>query len=130
MAVVTLDAAAWRELFPAFATATDAQVGQWFALACMLVDNSDHSAVPYDPPARLQRQAVIDLAMCHLATLAGRGDTVGRVSSAGQGSVNTGMDYQAGAKNAAWWTQTQCGATAWQLLKPYRVGGAYFHGRC
>lgn len=130
MAVVTLDADAWRELYPAFAAATDAQVRHWFAVACLLVDNSERSPVPYDPPARLQRQAILDLVMCHLATLDRRGGIVGRMSNAAQGSVNTGIDYQAGNKNAAWWTQTQCGATVWQLLKPYRVGGAYYHGRC
>lgn len=130
MAVVALDADAWRELFPAFAKATDAQVGQWFTLACLLVGNDEGGMIPYDPPARLQRQAVIDLVMCHLATLDGRGDAVGRVTSATQGSVSSSTEYAAAGKNSAWWTQTQCGATAWQLLRPYRAGGAYFHGRC
>ena len=130
MAVVELDAAAWREGFPAFASATDAQITQWFGAACLLVGNDEGGVIPYDPPSRLQRRIIIDLVMCHLATLDRRGDAVGRVTSATQGSVSSSTDYAAGGKNAAWWTQTQCGATAWQLLKPYRSGGAYFHGRC
>ncbi len=130
MAVVELDIEGWRELFPAFAEAADAQVQHWFAQACMLVGNDAGSMIPYDPPSRLQRQTVINLVMCHLATLDRRGDAVGRVTSATQGSVSSSTDYAAAGRNAAWWTQSQCGATAWQLLKPYRVGGLYLHGRC
>lgn len=129
-AVVALDAAAWRAAYPQFAEVTDAQVELWWAMATQLVDNGPGSPIPYDPDAGVTtRQTILWVVMCHLATLDARGDMVGRVASAAEGSVNTslasGLD---GSRAAAWWTQTRCGATAWQLLTAYRAGGMWFHG--
>lgn len=76
----------WRELFPAFAGAPDARIAHWFALACLLVDNTDASPILCE-----RRRSVLYLIMCHLATLEQRGDAVGRVTSATQGSVGGGV---------------------------------------
>lgn len=128
-AVVVLDAALFRELYPRFASATDAQVGQWFDIAVELVGNGPASPVPYNPPSVTTRQRILYVVMCHLAALDARGDVVGRVASAAEGSVNTQLASGFDGKNGpAWWQQTQCGATAWQLLAPYRTGGKWFGG--
>lgn len=127
---VELDAAQWRELYPAYAEATDGQLALWWEQVCALIDNTPASPVPFDPPGRTTRKAVMYAALCHVAELAGRGNgAVGRVASSAQGSVNASMVYDS-KSGPAWWVQTQCGALAWQLLKPYRAGGLYFGGGC
>ena len=125
---VPLDAALFRELYPKFAKSTDAQITQWWGVACVLIDNSPGSRIPYDPPVILTRRVILYAALCHLAALDSRAGLVGRMQSAAEGSVNAGFTYTDRA-NAAWWNQTQCGATVWQMLKPWRTGGLYFSGR-
>ena len=128
-AVVEFDPAAWRAAFPRYASATDDQLAWWWDTATELVDNGPRSPIPYDPPTVRTRQTILYAVVCHLAALDGRGDgAVGRVASAAEGSVNTSFDYGATTARAAWWTQTQCGAAAWALLKPWRTGGLYFGG--
>lgn len=130
-AVVDLDVAAWRASFPRHAAATDEQIALWWETAIGIVDNGPRSPIPYDPPAVLTRRTILHALVCHLAALDQRGDgAVGRVASAAEGSVNTSFDYGAQSARAAWWNQTQCGATAWLLLKPWRTGGLYFGGGC
>lgn len=128
-AVVTLDVALFRELYPQFSAVSDAKLGQWFDMACLLVGNSPRSAVPYDPPDVTTRQTLLMVVMCHLGSLEARGDMVGRATQASEGSVSmqfsSGLDSRHGP---AWWQQTQCGVTAWQLLAPYRTGGKWFGG--
>lgn len=128
-AVVELDAALFRELYPDYASATDAKIGQWFDQACLLVGNRPGSAIPYDPPSVTTRKTILYVVMCHLAALTARGDLVGRATQASEGSVSvqlsSGLD---GGRGGAWWQQTQCGATAWQMLAPFRTGGKWFGG--
>lgn len=128
-AVVELDAELFRELYPDHATATDAKIGHWFELACLLIGNRPGSGIPYNPPNVTTRKTILYVLMCHLAALEARGDIVGRATSASQGSVSvqlaSGLD---GGRQASWWQQTQCGAIAWQMLAPYRTGGKWFGG--
>ena len=128
--VVELDVGLFRELYPAYAAATDAQIGAWWDIACDLVGNAPGSRIPYDPPSVTTRKGVLYATLCHLAELNTRGNGgVGRISSAAEGSVNAQMSYD-DKSGAAWWVQTQCGALVWQLLKPYRSGVLYFRGGC
>lgn len=131
-AVVELDTALFRELYPRYAAASDALIEHWWDVACQIVNNSPASPIPYAPPSVNIRKALLYVLLCHLAELDQRGaGLVGRLGSAAEGSVNaqlaSGLDAKAGP---AWWQQSQCGATAWQMLKPYRTGGLYFHGGC
>ena len=125
--VVEFDPALFREMYPRFAGLPDAALRGHFETAALLVGNTPASRVPYDPPGRSDRKTVLYLLVCHLAALETRGDMVGAVTGAAQGSVNATLSVVQRAK-PAWWDQTQCGATAWELLKPYRTGGLYVPG--
>ena len=73
MAVVEFDPAAFREAYPRFTAEliSDAQLQQAFDLACLLLDNTDASLVPYDPEhGILIRRTLLWLLVCHLATMA------------------------------------------------------------
>jgi hypothetical protein len=50
--------------------------------------------------------------------------TVGRVSSAGLGSVHVSLEMHTPG-SSAWFTQTKYGAAYWQASLPYRLGGHY-----
>lgn len=129
MAVVELDTALFRELYPKYADASDQLVEAWWTVACQLIGNTESSRIPYNPPSVTVRKSILYAALCHVAELMTRGNSaVGRVSSASEGSVSTSFDYPALSKNGAWWAQTQCGALVWQMLLPYRSGGLYFRG--
>lgn len=122
---VELDLSLFREIYPQFAEMSDAAVEHWWGVACTLVDNTPASAIPENV-----RKPLLHALLCHLCALAQRGpDGVGRTTNATQGSVSIGMASALDqVKGAAWWTQTQCGATAYEMLKEYWVGGVYING--
>ena len=125
MARVSLDIAEWRSMFPQYAdegiTPDSLLTAQW-PVAEHLVGNSDRSRTPEDT-----RALALYYTLCHLITLQSRGDVVGNVTSAAQGSVNAGLAFMQRA-NSRWWEQTPCGLTAWELLRPWRTGGCYVRG--
>lgn len=132
MAVVVFDPQAFLEAYPKFAPGgkpllTDAQLQQAFEVACLLLDNTDASPVPYDPDRGIMiRRTLLWLIVCHLATLAlwPLGQS-GPVASATEGSVSTSFTVPQNT-GKAFWNSTPCGQTFWQALQPYVVGGRYF----
>ena len=126
--VVALDIPAFRAEFPQFADETawpDAMLQAQWRVAGRFVDNSETSRLPYE-----FRADVLPFVLCHLLALTGRnGGLMGALTSATQGSVSAGSTWTP-RQNAAWWQQTQCGATAWELLLPYRTGGHWITGGC
>ncbi|WP_297849464.1 DUF4054 domain-containing protein [uncultured Desulfovibrio sp.] len=132
MAVVVFDPQAFLEAYPRFAPGgkpllTNAQLEQAFEVACLLLDNSDASPVPYDPDRGIMiRRTLLWLIVCHLATLAlwpvGQS---GPMSSATEGSVSVSFSLPQNT-GKAFWNSTPCGQTFWQALQPYVVGGRYF----
>lgn len=78
MAVVVFDPQEFREAYPRFVDPktgqpllTDAQLRQAFDVACLLLDNTNSSPVPYDPAHGVMiRKTLLYLLVCHLATLA------------------------------------------------------------
>ena len=126
--VVVLDIAAFRAEFPQFADETQfpaAMLEAQWKVAGRFVDNSEGSRLPYD-----LRELVLPLVLCHLLTLAGRSSgLVGALTSATEGSVSAGSTFTP-RQGSQWWMQTQCGATAWELLMPYRLGGRWIAGGC
>lgn len=133
MAVVILDIPAWRALYPQFAdpaALSDERLTALWAVAGQIVGNTPRGRIPYEPEQGVETRAVIMAALlCHLATLALRGDLVGNVTNAAEGTVNAGLALMQRA-NSRWWEQTQCGLLAWQLLAPFRGGGLYVPGGC
>lgn len=52
---------------------------------------------------------------------------VGRIASAGEGSVNVSTEYES-TMNSAWFVQTPYGAAFWQATSAYRSFPAYLPG--
>lgn len=134
MAIVVFDPSEFRDINPqfnprlGFAGFTDAQLQFAFEVACLVVNNSEHSIVPYNPPTVNTRKIILYLLVCHLCELKIRGGgIVGTMTNATEGSVSAGFSAPMNP-NAAWFNQSQCGALAWQLLLPYALGGRLYNG--
>jgi hypothetical protein len=122
MAVVVFDVDEFRQLYPQFSGETDAQLDNFFNVACLILDNSDASAVRDAG----ERKILLYMLVCHFASLYERGDgAVGSLTGASEGSVSASYST-ANTGNAGWFAQTQCGATFWDLTKKYRLGGRYY----
>lgn len=128
MAVVIFDPAQFKLAFPEFAGVPDLRLTMTFTAATAILDNTDASPVT----DAAQREAMFYYLIGHLLTLFGYTDTagtavpgagvVGRLSSASEGSVSSSFEMNVPANaNAAWWNQTQYGATYWMLTLPYRT---------
>ena len=132
--VVPLDIAAFRAAWPQFADpgeTPDAAIEAAWRMAGLLAGNRPGGRIPYAPPEVETRAVVMDLVLCHLLTLRqrGGGGLVGTLTSATEGMVSAGSTFTQ-AKSSRWWEQTQCGATAWELMLPYRSGGLWIGGGC
>ena len=128
MSAVTFDVTEFRGIFPQFSEISDAQLNYFFDTATILVDNSDRSKIPFNPPTVTIRKTILYALVCHFCTLSLRGGgVVGTLSNAGEGSVSTGFTVPQ-TPNAEWYTQTQCGATAYQLMKQFIAGGRAYNG--
>lgn len=129
--VAPLDIAAFRAAFPQFADETvapDAMIEARWRVACRMIDNTPGGRIPYAPPDVETRAVILALALCHLLTLALRGGLVGTLTNATEGSVTAAASYAQG-RGSRWWDQTPCGAAAWELMLPYRLGGRWIAGR-
>lgn len=117
MSSVVFDPQAFRAGYPRFAQLADAALEMAFENACLLVDNTSRSLIPFKPRHRL-----LFLATAHILILDQRGaETVGRVASAAQGSTNASFEGLAPASSsAAYWQQSQYGALFWKACAPYR----------
>lgn len=129
MAVVEFDPTEFRDSYPKFneTLLTDGQLREAFSVACLMLDNSDRSPVPYDPVKGVMvRKTLLYLLVCHLATLAvwPLGQS-GPQSNATQGSVSIGFAIPAW-QNAHYFNQTICGQTFWQAVQRFLGGGRYF----
>lgn len=127
MAVVIFVPADFKVAFPEFAAVPDLRLTTTFAAATAILDNTDASPV-VDVE---QRQAMFYYLVAHLLTLfgttvagsagAGPSGVVGRLSSATEGSVSSSFEMNVPPNaSAAWWNQTQYGATFWLMTLPYR----------
>lgn len=132
MGIVVFSPEVFRTNHPFFAdevTYSDEYLSECFDIAADLVGNADASIVPYDPEnAVLDRERILDLATCHIATLMSwpEGQS-GRIASASQGSVSTSFDLvKTRSATGDWWNQTQCGALYWLLMSKYRTGGRFY----
>lgn len=128
MAVVVFDPAEWLAVHPQFnGKFTDAQLNHFFELACLLLDNTDSSPVPYDPARGIMtRKILLGMLVCHLASLALRPvEQAGALTSATEGSVSTGFQLPQ-SPNGQWYQQTACGQAYWQAIKKYTIGGRYY----
>lgn len=93
-----------------------------FDEACVFLDNGPSSLVP-DPP----RSVLLNMLTAHiLALYFGVGGkkparAVGRIRSAGEGSVNVSLDMGPSTGQKAWYEQTMYGASYWRASMGYRL---------
>lgn len=117
----------WTARYPELATVSSVLAQLYFYEACLYIDNSATSAIPY-AQAGDPRDLILNMLTAHIAalnaTVAGVAPSplVGRIASAGEGSVNVQTVLEVPG-SAAWFVQTKYGAAAWQALLPYRQGG-------
>lgn len=121
MAIVVFDAALFKLRYPQFAVVSNALLQACFDEACLYLSNTDTS--PVQDVTR--RGLLLNMLTAHIAYLGGAlnaGNTaqpVGRTSSAGEGTVNASLEYLAPG-SAAWFSQTQWGASFWQATVSLR----------
>ena len=88
-----------------------------------------HSPV-FEPDGSLswKEEQLLFLLVCHLATLAERGNTagIGAVNSASEGGVSVSFSGAHSSGNGWWFEQTPCGAAYWQYIRRMSRGGIYF----
>ena len=120
MAAIPFDASKFKTRYPEFTAVDDGLLEEFFTEACLYLANAD-SPVTNEST----RRVLLNMLVAHIASLAGvlsadgKPSPVGRVASAGEGSVNASFDYQAPG-TAAWFAQTQYGAAFWQATSSYR----------
>lgn len=132
MAVVVFDVTSFRELYSQFSTLSDVQLEDFFNIATHIIigGNKDNSRIPYNPPKETERETLLYMLVCHLATLAQRPNgLVGILNSAAEGSVNATFTVPQIPK-ADWFLQTPCGFMYWQMISPYVLGGIYYGSIC
>lgn len=119
MAVVTFVPASFKVRYPEFIAVADASLSACFDDAGLYLDNTDASIVA----DVTRRTSLLWMLTAHIAKLGGFLDgqvsPVGRVASAGEGSVSASFEYQVPG-SAAWFAQTQYGAAFWQATTSLR----------
>ena len=117
--IVEFNIVKFRDIYPKL-TATDAQLNSYFVEATMLLNNTEQSCVQN----LAEREALLFLLVAHLAMLQARidggNDSVGRVSSASEGSVSVSLDNGQTTLSDKWYQQTPYGAKYWALTAKYR----------
>lgn len=127
VAVVKFNASEFFERYPEFVDKlTEGQLLQCFEIACLICNNTDTSLIPYDPDNMVYtRKTLLYMLMCHMCALALRPyDQAGAISSTSQGSIS--VSFQIPTADSAYFNQTHCGATYWQLMKQFGRGGHLF----
>lgn len=131
MAIVTFDSGEFLSIYPRFSgVLTPAQLQNAFDVACLVLENTDSSVVPYDPTNGINdRKTLLYALTCHIASMAlwGNGQA-GPASGATEGSVSVSFAVP-DVTNASWFKMTPCGQLFWQATRKYVVGGRYYARR-
>ena len=121
MAAVVFDPTAFKARYPEFAAVANATLTACFNEAGLYLSNADNS-----PVQNITRRATLfNMLTAHIAFVGGKlaadgmPRPVGRVSQAGEGSVSAAFEYLTPG-TAAWFTQTQYGASFWAATSSLR----------
>lgn len=123
MGIATFDYAAWLVRYPEFANVTNPQATELFIDAGLFLDNTDGSIVQ-DVPIRTRYLWMITAHLAQLnygSSLVPKNSIVGRIDSAQEGTVNFTTKYPDLTGQAAWFSQTQYGASYWNATARYRL---------
>jgi hypothetical protein len=122
MAAVIFDYAAWAARYPELAQyVLQPQAQSFFNEATIYCDNTDSSIVVNEA----QRSVLLNMLTAHIAALnaplgSPSSPIVGRISSAGEGSVNVSAEMNMAPGSAQWYNQTKYGAAYWQATAQFR----------
>jgi len=119
MTAVVFSPSAFKIRYPEFSAVDDVRLSAFFDEATLYLSNTDKPVVDV-----IKRATLFNMLVAHIGSLGGvlannTPSPVGRVASAGQGSVNVSTEYLP-AGSHAWFTQTQYGAAFWQATVQYR----------
>ena len=121
---MTFDVEKFRAVYPQFASLSDAQLEFMWGNALVISGIEEDTRI-----TESQKENLLFMLVCHLATLATRG-TAGAMISAKQGEVQvTYASVPSRSDDADWFNLTPCGSAYWQAIKRYRLGGLWFPGR-
>ena len=128
MAVVILDIASFRAMYPEFTNVSDTNLPFLFDQSTDYLNNTDYSLVD----DVVKRERLLYMIMAHLVYVRygdnrGRGGSgmVGRIASATEGSVSVSSDLGPIEFRYAWYTQSPYGMDFWQATKVYRMANYY-----
>ncbi len=106
----------FREMYAQFENVSDNKLKHLYRLSILIFAQSDNQSQNRDAETK---ESLLWLLVCHLASLDERGnDLVGSLSNASAGSVSTSFEITQ-QFDAAWFNQTQCGASYRQIVQPY-----------
>ena len=122
--MVIFDPTEFKEIYPQFQNISNKACEFAFNEATFYLENNKNSIVK----SVEKRKLLLYLLTCHVLTLKTRGDIVGKIASATEGSVSVSYANTSPSANAEWYSQTQCGLSFYQAIKPYLLGRYY--GKC
>ena len=118
---VAFNYSAWSARYPEFSTVTEQTAQLYFNEACLYCDNTGTGPVKDEAVLSV----LLNMLTAHIAYLSTPGrDSVGRVSSASEGSVSASFDLQVPG-SAAWFAQSKYGLAFWQATAQYRTARIY-----
>lgn len=126
MTVAAFNYATWAARYPELARfVDDALATAYFDEAGLYLANDATSVVPADAVTFKPRLLLLNMLTAHIAKLNlpeihGGSPLVGRIASASQGSVSVSADMGPPSGSAAWYLQTQYGASYWNATAKYR----------
>jgi hypothetical protein len=112
----------WVAQFPEFQYITQPMAQAYFNWATLYCQNTLRFVCDPNTLTMLLNMLTAHLAklFAPLPTGQNSSDAVGRIASAGEGSVNVSLDYNA-PQAASWYLQSRYGAAFWEATKAYRT---------
>jgi len=121
--IVVFDFSAWIARYPEFSSVSSTLAQMYFNEATMYCDNTATSPVQ-DVDIRTM---LLNMLTAHIAKLNApvngqqASELVGRIASAGEGSVNVSTELEGQVQGRAWYAQTKYGLAYWQATAQYRA---------
>lgn len=123
--IVAFNYGNWALRYPELAQYVPQELAQlYFNEAGLYCDNTASSPIT-DWTVGGQRDLILQMATAHIAALnaplgAPSSPIVGRIASAGQGSVNVSTENNYPPGSVQWWQQTKYGAAFWMATAAFR----------
>ena len=127
---VAFDPVYFAARYPEFNAVSSTLLGYYFNEAGVILGNTGSSIVA-DGTVGGRRYTLLHLLTAHVAQLNSGSSAqplsplVGRIASAGQGSVSVSTDMGAQPASASYYMQTRYGAQFWTMTQDLRAGGVY-----